>query len=90
MEKRLSSETIYLAVLYDEEEEPQNFWANTSSNTILDDFVNHRKIDASEKLDGRLRTAVHIRYCLLCQDCKSEACEVMEYRLNYNGIMKKQ
>ena len=28
------------AALYDEEEEPQNFWANTSSNAILDDFVN--------------------------------------------------
>ena len=39
------------AVLYDEEEEPQNFWANTSSNAILDDFVNHRKIDASEKFE---------------------------------------
>ena len=39
------------AVLYDEEEEPQNFWANTSSNAILDDFVNHGKIDASEKFE---------------------------------------
>ena len=42
----------YLAAsLYEEEEEPQNFWANTSSNAILDDFVNHRKIDASEKFE---------------------------------------
>ncbi|MBR2527323.1 MAG: AAA family ATPase [Blautia sp.] len=39
------------AVLYDEEEEPQNFWANTSSNEILDEFVNHRKIDASDKFE---------------------------------------
>ena len=39
------------AVLYDEEEEPQNFWANTSANAILDDFVNHSKIDASEKFE---------------------------------------
>ena len=39
------------AVLYDEEEEPQNFWTNTSSNAILDDFVNHSKIDASEKFE---------------------------------------
>ena len=39
------------AVLYDEEEEPQNFWANTSSNAILDDFVNHRKVDASDKFE---------------------------------------
>ncbi|MDO5133071.1 MAG: AAA family ATPase [Eubacteriales bacterium] len=39
------------AVLYDEEEEPQNFWANTSSNAILDFFVNHRKFDASEKFE---------------------------------------
>lgn len=37
--------------LYDEEEEPQNFWANTSSNSILDDFVNHKKVDASEKFE---------------------------------------
>ena len=39
------------SVLYDEEEEPQNFWANTSSNAILDDFVNHGKFDASEKFE---------------------------------------
>lgn len=39
------------AVLYDEDEEPQNFWANTSSNAILDDFVNHSRFDASEKLE---------------------------------------
>ena len=42
------------AVLYDEEEQPQNFWANTSSNAILDDFVNHSKIDASEKFETLL------------------------------------
>ena len=39
------------AVLYDEEDEPQNYWANTSSNAILDEFVNHSKIDASEKFE---------------------------------------
>lgn len=39
------------AVFNDEDEEPQNFWANTSSNSILDDFVNHSRIDASEKFE---------------------------------------
>ena len=39
------------AVLYDEEEQPQNFWTNTSSNAILDDFVNNSKFDASEKFE---------------------------------------
>lgn len=39
------------AVLYDEEEEPRNFWANTSSNMILDDFVNSSRFDASEKFE---------------------------------------
>ena len=39
------------SVLYDEEEEPQNFWANTSSNALLEEFVNHRKIDASDKFE---------------------------------------
>ncbi|MDO4804434.1 MAG: AAA family ATPase [Lachnospiraceae bacterium] len=39
------------AVIHDEEEEPQNFWADTSSNAILNDFVNHGKIDASEKFE---------------------------------------
>lgn len=38
-------------VIDDEEEEPQNFWANTSSNVILDEFVNHSQIDASEKFE---------------------------------------
>ena len=37
------------AVLYDEEEEPQNFWANTSSNAILDEFVNHEKMNAKDQ-----------------------------------------
>ena len=42
----------YMASILDnEEEEPQNFWANTSSNAILDDFVNHQEIDASEKFE---------------------------------------
>ena len=39
------------AVVDDEEEEPQNYWADTSSNAILNDFVNHSKIDASEKFE---------------------------------------
>ena len=39
------------AVLDGEGEEPQDFWANTSSNSILDEFVNHKKIDASEKFE---------------------------------------
>ena len=42
----------YLSMLtYDEDEAPQNFWANTSSNSILDEFVNHSNIDASEKFE---------------------------------------
>ena len=42
----------YLSLVIDDEgEEPQNFWANTSSNSILDDFVNHRKIDAADKFE---------------------------------------
>ena len=39
------------SIIEDEEEEPQNFWANTSSNSILDEFVNHNKIDAAEKFE---------------------------------------
>ena len=39
------------AAIDDEEEEPRNYWADTSSNSILDDFVNHSKIDASEKFE---------------------------------------
>jgi len=39
------------AVIDDEEEEPQNYWADTSSNAILNDFVNHSKFDASEKFE---------------------------------------
>ena len=39
------------AVLDDEEEEPRNYWADTSSNAILNDFVNHSRIDASEKFE---------------------------------------
>ena len=42
------------AVIYDAEEEPQNFWANTSSNAILDDFVNHGKYDVTEKFETLL------------------------------------
>lgn len=39
------------AAIDDEEEEPRNYWADTSSNSILDEFVNHSKIDASEKFE---------------------------------------
>lgn len=39
------------AVVDDEGEEPRNYWADTSSNAILNDFVNHSKIDASEKFE---------------------------------------
>ena len=39
------------AVIDDEEEEPRNYWADTSSNVILNEFVNHSKIDASEKFE---------------------------------------
>ena len=39
------------AVIDDEEEEPRNYWADTSSNSILDDFVSHSKMDASEKFE---------------------------------------
>ncbi|MBR2528694.1 MAG: AAA family ATPase [Blautia sp.] len=42
----------YLSVVIgDEEEEPKNYWADTSSNAILNDFVNNEKIDASEKFE---------------------------------------
>ena len=48
------------AVKDDPEEEPRNYWADTSSNSILDEFVNHSRIDASEKfealLNGRIIT----------------------------------
>ena len=39
------------AVIDDEEEETQNYWADTSSNAILNDFVNNSEIDASEKFE---------------------------------------
>ena len=39
------------ALIDDEEEEPRNYWADTSSNSILNDFVNHSKFDASEKFE---------------------------------------
>jgi hypothetical protein len=42
------------AVIHDAEEEPQNFWANTSSNAILDDFVNHSRFDVTEKFETLL------------------------------------
>lgn len=42
------------SIIEDEDEQPQNFWANTSSNSILDEFVNHNTIDASEKFEALL------------------------------------
>lgn len=39
------------AVMDDKEEVPQNFWVNTSGNVILDDFINHPKIDVSDKFE---------------------------------------
>lgn len=42
----------YLAeVMDDDEVEPADYWADSSSNSILNDFVNHSKIDASEKFE---------------------------------------
>ena len=46
------------AVIYDEDEKPQNYWAGTSSNAILDDFVNHSKIDASDKFEVLLNGGI--------------------------------
>ena len=42
------------AVLKNKKSKPKNYWAGTSSNSILDDFVNHSKIDASEKFEKLL------------------------------------
>ena len=39
------------AAIDDEGAQPENYWANTSSNDILNEFVNHDKIDASEKFE---------------------------------------
>ncbi len=41
-------------LLNDEEEKPRNFWANTSSNAILDEFVNHSRFDVSDKFEALL------------------------------------
>lgn len=41
-------------VIDDDQEEPRNYWADTSSNAILNDFVNHDRIDASEKFEKLL------------------------------------
>ena len=46
------------AAIDDEEEEPQNFWANTSSNSILNDFINHGRIDCSEKFETLLNGGI--------------------------------
>ena len=63
------------AVLYDEEDEPRNFWVNTSSNTILDDFVNHRKIDASEKFEILLNGGT----------ITEDVCEELTYDMIYDS-----
>ncbi|MBR2809943.1 MAG: AAA family ATPase [Solobacterium sp.] len=39
------------AMIDEEEEEPRNYWADTSSNAVLNDFVNHGRFDASEKFE---------------------------------------
>ena len=45
----------YLAeVMDDEEAMPGGYWADNSSNAILNDFVNHSKIDAFEKFETLL------------------------------------
>jgi len=45
----------YLSAALDYEgARPKNYWAGTSSNAILNDFVNHGKIDASEKFEKLL------------------------------------
>ena len=46
------------AVIGGEDDTPQNFWANTSSNAILDDFVNHSRFDVSEKFETLLNGGV--------------------------------
>ena len=44
--------TNYVAdVLYNRDERPKNYWANTSSNAILDEFVNQEKMDVAEKFE---------------------------------------
>ncbi|MBQ9008323.1 MAG: AAA family ATPase, partial [Clostridia bacterium] len=42
------------ALLKKREAEPKNYWTNTSSNAILEDFVNHPKVDASGKFEKLL------------------------------------
>ena len=49
----------YVSLAIDDKgEEPQNFWANTSSNSILNDFINHGKIDCSEKFETLLNGGI--------------------------------
>jgi len=42
------------SVLRNRQAKPRNYWANTSSNAILNEFVNHGKIDASDKFETLL------------------------------------
>lgn len=48
----------YTSSVLEDEEEPQNYWVHTSSNAILNDFVNHRKFDAAEKFECLLNGGV--------------------------------
>jgi hypothetical protein len=41
-------------LINDKNAEPENFWANTSSNSILDDFVNHEEFEVSDKFETLL------------------------------------
>lgn len=42
------------SLINDNAETPRNYWANTSSNAILDEFVNHSRFDASDKFEALL------------------------------------
>ena len=42
------------AVLKNRKAKPKNYWAGTGSNSILNDFVNNTRIDASEKFEKLL------------------------------------
>lgn len=39
------------SLMDDEESEPRNYWANTSENAILGEFINHPQIDVSDKFE---------------------------------------
>ena len=51
----------YLSEVMDDDEIiPADYWADSSSNSILNDFVNHSKIDASEKFETLLLKVMSI------------------------------